>query len=213
MKRVIVSVCAVVFTLIPGVVRADAPLADAPAAAVKPVVIEEFTGYAGIPWGTRWEEVKKRLPKAVDIPDGKNLGATPLGLPFVHRLELEQQQFPGLKEPVTVELRFWKKKLWGVIVYFGNNKDEDVTALLLKRLGPQDGTDATYPSWKTDKTQTSADMRVRWFGATDTPLSLQAQAWFALLLTGQFTGASQAEMDEVENRTPAPAPPAAPAAK
>ncbi len=120
MKRIIALVCAAACTLLPAVVRADAPLADAPlaeapAAAAKPVVIEQFTGYAGIPWGTRWEEVKKRLPKAVDLPDGKNLGATPVGLPFIHRLELEQQQVPGLAEPVTVELRFWKKKLWGFV--------------------------------------------------------------------------------------------------
>lgn len=197
--------CAIALTLASGAVLAEAP---APTAA-KPVEIQQFTGYADIPWGTRWEVVKKRFPDATELAEGKSLGANPIGGPLIHRLELTKQAFPGLNKPVTVELRFWKKKLWGFVVYFGDNTDDEVSALLYGRLGPQDSTEKTYPIWKKDLTQTSADFRVRWFSVTDTPLSLQAQEWFQQLLTGQWKGVSQAELDEVEDRTPAPSTPAA----
>jgi hypothetical protein len=122
---------------------------------------------------------------------------------------IEQQKVDGLDKPTTVELRFWKKKLWGFIVYFGDNKDEAVIAMLNGRLGPPDGTDPKYPVWKRAKTQTTAEMLQRWYGVNDLPLSTQAQAWFAQLLTGGWSGPTQADLDEIEDRTPAPATPAA----
>jgi hypothetical protein len=200
--------------LLPGALHAESAPAPTPAAApaaaaAKPVVVKELSGFGKAPFAMRWEKVRALYPQAKEIPDGKDLGATPLGLPFVHRLVLEEQPVEGLAKPTTVELRFWKKKLWGFIVYFGANTDADVIAMLNQRLGPQDGTEAAYPLWKRANTQTTADLKQRWYGVNDLPLSAPAQAWFSLLLTGQWGGATQAELDEIENRTPAPATPAA----
>ena len=63
--------------------------------------------------------------------------------------------------------------------------------------------------WKRAKTQTTAEMLQRWYGVNDLPLSTQAQGWFSLLLTGGWSGPTQAELDEIEDRTPAAATPAA----
>lgn len=181
-----------------------------PSPAASPqAAVREFTGYGKATFGMRWEEVKKLYPQAEEVPDGKDLGAANIGGPFVHRLLLKNQPFEGLPKPVMIELRFWKKKLWGVIVYFQDNDPQVVLAMLTKRLGPSQSTDPTNPLWMFDKTQTGAAMTQKWMGINDTPLSKQAQAWFALVMTGQWTGATQAELDEVENRTPGSTTPAA----
>jgi len=171
---------------------------------------EEFTGFGKATFGMRWEAVKKVFPQAEEVPDGKDLGAANIGGPFVHRLLLKDQKIEGLPKPVTVELRFWKKRLWGVVVYFNENDPQAVLASLTKRLGPSQTTDADNPIWIFDKTQTTAAMKQKWYGTNDSALSKKAQAWFALVMTGQWTGATQAELDEVEDRTPGAAtPPAA----
>jgi hypothetical protein len=181
-----------------------------PAAATTPKAPgEEFTGFGKATFGMRWEAVKKLFPDAEEIPDGKDLGAASVGGPFVHRLLLKDQKVEGLAKPAKVELRFWKKKLWGVVVYFNDNEPQAVLAYLTKRLGPSQNTDPDNPIWFFDKTQTTASVSQKWYGTNDTALSKKAQAWFALLMTGQWTGATQADLDEVEDRTPGSATPAA----
>jgi hypothetical protein len=189
-----------------------APAAAATAAPTAPG--GEFTGYGKAPFGMRWEAAKKLFPKAEELPDGKDMGAANIGGPFIHRLYLTDQKVEGLPKPVNVELRFWKKKLWGVIIYFKDDDPKLVLAMLTKRLGASQSTDPDNPLWVFDKTQTSASMKQSWYGINDSGLSKQAQAWFALVMTGQWRAASPAELDEVEDRTPAPATavPATPAA-
>ena len=141
------------------------------------------------------------------LPDGKNLGAPSVGGPFVHRLYLTEQTVEGLPKPVNVELRFWKKNLWVVQVYWGENTEQDVIAMLTKRLGPN--RDENNPLWITDTVQTTAVLKQHTYGSADLALSADAQAWFKKLMHGEWKQPSQAELDQMEQRTPA-ATPAAP---
>ena len=201
----IVAVLIACGCLLPAVGHAQPLPSDAAAPAAKAPPGAEFTGYGKATFGMRWQAVKTLFPGAEELPDGKDTGAASIGGPFIHRLYLTNQRTDGLPKPVDVELRFWKKRLWGVLVYFKDNDPKLVLAMLTKRLGPAQSTDPDNPSWIFDKTQSSAAMKQSWYGTNDSALSKQAQAWFALVMTGQWHGASPADIDEVEDRTPAPA--------
>ena len=179
-----------------------APLA---ARAAAPPPVDTLKGFGPAPFGTRWEKAQTLFPQAAVMPEKQNLGAPNVGGPFVHRLLLTQQQVEGLPRPVDVELRFWKKRLWVVQVYWRDNPDQDVVAMLTRRLGPSLGNDPAAPLWATDTTQTTVTLKQRTYGTSDLALSADAQAWFKKLMKGQWSQPSQAELDEMEGRTPAPA--------
>lgn len=179
------------------------PLA-AGAAAPKPV--DTLKGYGPAPFGTRWERARTLFPGAAVLPEGKSVGAPTVGGPFVHRLYLTNQHVEGLAKPVNVELRFWKKKLWVVQVYWGDNAPADVVAMLTKRLGPSLGNDPNAPIWADDFTQTTVTMPMHTYGTADLALSAEAQVWLKKVIRGEWTAASPAELDEMEERTPAPTP-------
>jgi hypothetical protein len=120
-------------------------------------------------FGTRWDKAQQLFPKAEVLPDGKNLGAPSVGGPFVHRLYLTEQTVEGLPKPVNVELRFWKKNLWVVQVYWGENSEQDVIAMLTKQLGPN--RDEKNPLWVTDTVQTTAVLKQHTYGSADLALS------------------------------------------
>jgi len=140
---------------------------------------QEFTGYGDVTFGASETAAKKRYPAARAVGQLDNLGAPFLGGAHIDRLILDKQSVAGLPKPTTVELRFWKDQLWGVIVYFGDNTDQQVTDLLTKRLGPSQSKDPTRLTWVGTKTQTSATIKQRWYGVTDLALSKEAQAWLA----------------------------------
>lgn len=169
--------------------------------------LDTLKGYGPAPFGTRWDKAQQLFPKAEVLPDGKNVGAPSVGGPFVHRLYLTEQTVEGLPKPVNVELRFWKKNLWVVQVYWGENTEQDVIAMLTKRLGPN--RDPNNPLWITDTVQTTAVLKQHTYGSADLALSADAQAWFKKLMHGEWKQPSQAELDQMEQRTPA-ATPAAP---
>jgi hypothetical protein len=102
------------------------------AAAAAPPPVDTLKGYGPAPFGTRWDKAQKIFPKAEIVPEGKNLGAPNVGGPFVHRLYLTDQHVEGLPKPVNVELSFWKKNLWVVLVYWRENTEQDVLAALTR---------------------------------------------------------------------------------
>jgi hypothetical protein len=166
-----------------------------------------FAGYGPAPFGTRWEKALTLFPTAEQMSQSKNLGSSNVGGVFVHRLLLDKQSIAGVAKPVQVELRFWKKKLWAVNVYFGENSTPEVLAMLTRALGPSEGTDPNSPFWFKGDVQTTVSPKQGWFGSTDLTLSADAQAWFKKLRKGQWKQASQAELDEMEDRTPVPGTP------
>lgn len=183
-----------------------AAVALAPVAAVAATPpVDTLKGFGPAPFGTRWEKAQALFPTAEVMSDKQNLGAPSVGGPFVHRLLLKAQSVEGLPKPVDVELRFWKKRLWVVQVYWGANPDQDVLAMLAKRLGPSQSSDPAAPLWITDATQTTVTLKQHTYGTADLALSAGAQSWFKKLMKGEWSQPSQAELDEMEGRTPAPA--------
>ena len=185
---------------------ASAPAAETPAAAVaKPTATgpkkgekaDEITGFDKSAFGSSLADAKKSYPKAEEIPEGKDLGAPTVGGPYIRRLLLTDQKVEGLPKPTMVELRFWKNKLWGVVVYLGDNDEPQVIEILTKRLGPSDSTDTDYPLWVRSKTQTTMERKQRWYGVNDLALSTEAQAWFAKLLHGEWKNATPEELAEL----------------
>jgi hypothetical protein len=179
-------------------------LAPRAAGAAPPPPMDTLKGYGPAPFGTRWEKAQHLFPKAEVLPDGKNLGAPSVGGPFVHRLLLTDQHVEGLPKPVDVELRFWKKNLWVVQVYWRENSDQDVLAALTKRLGPNQGASPENLLWMTDTVQVTGSTKHHTYGSADLRLSADAQQWFKKLMRGEWKKPSQAELDEMEQRTPAP---------
>ena len=168
--------------------------------------MDTLKGYGPMPFGTRWDKAQQMLPKAEVLPDGRNMGAPSVGGPFVHRLYLTDQHVQGLPKPVNVELRFWKKNLWVVQVYWGDNSEQDVVAALTKKLGPDQSTDPGNLLWITDTVQVTGSTKQHTYGSADLALSADAQAWFKKLMKGEWKQPSQAELDQMEGRTPAPTP-------
>lgn len=185
---------------------ADQAGAPTPPAKPNPANVKEFTGFEKAPFGISYDEFRKLYPKSEVIPEGKDLGSPTVGGPYIRRLVLNDAKVEGLAKPTMVELRFWKNKLWAVIVYYGDNDDQQIHAMLAKRLGPNDSGDADNPLWERAMTQTTAQKKQRWYGVTLTSLSNEARAWFALMITGQWKGASNAELVELGLATPAPTP-------
>jgi hypothetical protein len=169
--------------------------------------VDTLKGYGPAPFGTRWEKARTLFPGAEVLPDKKNVGAPSVGGPFVHRLYLTDQRVEGLPKPVNVELRFWKKRLWVVQVYWGDNSEQEVLAMLGKRLGPAQGNSGGgAPLWTTDTAQTTVTPSQRTYGTADLQLSAAAQRWFKQVMKGEWNRPSQAELDEMEERAPAPTP-------
>jgi hypothetical protein len=146
---------------------------------VGPAAAAEFTGYGKAKFGATTAQVQKLYPAARAVTAADALNAPFLGGPYITRLVLEKQKVAGLPKPITVELRFWKDHLWGVVGYFGDNTDQQVLDMLTKQLGAPQATNAKQPSWFGDKTQTTASITLRWYGVTDDALSKEAQAWLA----------------------------------
>ncbi len=139
----------------------------------------EFTGYGKAKFGATTAAVQKLYPAARAATAADVLNAPFIGGPYITRLVLEKQKVAGLPKAITVELRFWKDHLWGVVGYFGDNTEQQVLDMLTKQLGTPQGTNAKQPSWFGDKTQTTASLTLRWYGVTDDALSKEAQAWLA----------------------------------
>jgi hypothetical protein len=204
MKRIASILLALGLAVAPcAAAAADTPT---PAPPKKGEKADEFTGYGAVPFHTTYDAFKTRYPSAEVVSEGQNLGAPSIGGPYIRRLLLKGQKVEGLEKPTMVELRFWKNKLWGVIVYYGENDPEKIHAMLTKRLGPSDSTDPTNPLWERSKTQTTAQTKQRWFGINDTVLSKEAQEWFKLALTGKWRGATAEELVELGLATPVATP-------
>jgi hypothetical protein len=140
------------------------------------------TGFEKATFGMPLEEVKKLYPDMRELSFSENLGAVPVGGPYIARYVLRQQKVEGLTKPADVELRFWKGKLWLYIVYLGENTPESAVEALTKRYGPITGKDPRYPIWNTPKTTILVELSDKRYTVNDEPLSLQAREWFIELL-------------------------------
>ena len=160
----------------------------------------EPAGFEAAKFGMSLAEVWKMYPKAELVNPKVGLGASTLGGPYIDRLVLREQPVRGFDKPTTVELRFWKDKLWGVIIYFGDNDDARCKAYLAEIFGPGSATNPDNPVWDGERVTTIGVYKQRWYGSSDNSLSAQATAWFRDKLSGQWKGESPEEVAAREKR-------------
>ncbi len=176
---------------------------------------DEPTGFSSAKFGMALDEVKQQYPKMEELAPTQNLGAGPIGGPYISRYVLRQQQIKGLDKPVDVELRFWKGRFWLYAAYFGENEDAKVKEFLRTRHGAPTLDDPRFPQWVGEKSSISVVMTRRWFGANDNKISEEARAWFKEMLTGGMqggVGAANAGGEVTPAATSAPSPAATTAA-
>jgi hypothetical protein len=178
-------------------------------------------GFGSAKFGMSLKDVWRMYPNARLLGEQETLGAAVLDGPYIERLALRNQPVPGFPRPTTVELRFWKGKLWGVVVFFGDNDPQVCQAYLAKLYGPTTSQDTSMPLWRGDKATTTGTYKQGWYGYTDNALSQEVSAWLAEALKGSWKGATAEEKVERQRRmaevTPkaeqAAAAPATPAAR
>jgi hypothetical protein len=139
-------------------------------------------------------------PKAELLGEQESLGAAVLDGPYIERLGLRNQEVPGFAKPTTVELRFWKGKLWGVIVYFGANDGAQAQAYVAKVFGPTTSRDPDMPIWHGEKVTTTGNYKQSWYGYTDDAMSQEAGDWVRAVLKQTWTGETPEEKAERERR-------------
>jgi hypothetical protein len=147
-------------------------LAALPASAIT----NEPTAFGAAKLGAGTAEVKKAYPKME--PTKEFLGAQAFESEHLTRYVLKRIRVPETGQQGMVELRFWKDRLWAVIVYYGETNDQKVVETFTKRLGPPNGTNPQKPSWQGDKSLTFVETDQNWYSFTENDLSKDAQAWF-----------------------------------
>jgi hypothetical protein len=189
---------------------ADQPAPPAPAANATPLY--EPTGFGTAKFGMSLAQVWKMYPQARLLRENETLGAAAVGGPYIDRLVLRNQPVPGFAKPTTVELRFWKDQLWGVIVFFGDNDPEQCKAYLAKTFGPTTSRDPDNPVWLGGKVSSTGTYKEHWYGYTDIAMSQEAGAWVKSVMNGTWKGETAEEKAAREKRMAALTPSAAHAA-
>jgi len=187
-------------------------LAVVAAAAEKAAEKKEPTGFGEAKFGMTADEVRGKFPKLEELT--KNLGAVPVGGPYITRYVLWKQPLPGLSKPGDVEMRFWKGKLWVIIVYCGENGKDAMLAALTKAYGPATNTDVRYPSWIGEKSSLVSEPNETRYTMNDNAMSKEAQVWFAEVLRQGLAGkvmSGASPQGTPSGATPAAAPAASPA--
>lgn len=136
------------------------------------------TGLGKAEMGMSPEQAEKIFKDKLKPMGQENLGATPVFSPDIQRQLLIDQKVPEMKDPTKVELRYWKNKLWVIIVYYGQNTNEAVNEGLVKQFG-KPSISSTDLVWQFPKLTVNTSNRDRWYAIADTALSREAQAAFA----------------------------------
>lgn len=137
----------------------------------------EPTGFGKAKFGASPQEVEKLYKGKIKGLGQESLGATPVFSPFVVRQSLSEQKVLGLEQPVTVELRYWKDRLWVVIVYYGQNGTEAVNEALRKEYGKPDQSSGDQ-IWQGKKVLVNTANRERWYAISDNAIAHEAQLAF-----------------------------------
>ena len=151
-------------------------------------ITNEPTGLGAVKFGMTVEEAKKQQPKMEELGATENLGAAPIGGPYITRYVVRKQQIKGLEKPVDVELRFWKGRFWLYTVYFGENDTGKVMELLRKEYGPPTTEHEKFPRWAGEKSAVTTSLDQRWYTVNDEKLSAEAREWFKEVLTQRVRG-------------------------
>jgi hypothetical protein len=173
-------------------------LLAAPAAALE----NQPSGLGKAQFGMSPKQIEKIYKGKVRTLDRENLGATPIYTADVVRQVIADEKVAGLDQPTNVELRYWKNKLWVIIVYFGQNGAEAVNEALLKQFG-KPTVSSTDLVWQFPKVLVNTSNREHWYALAELEMSKEVQAAF----TEDLRKAAEQRQTQ---QAPAAAPPAAP---
>jgi hypothetical protein len=176
-------------------------LCCAPAAAIKGP-----SGYGKARFGSTVAQVKKLYPGLEELPPEKTLGAPVINGPDIARYVLHNQTYPGVKNPVDVEIRFWKGKLWLYIAYFPVDEGNAVQSKLTADLGAPENPTSEYPSWKLDTVSVLLEKKLGRVTVNENALSKEAQAWFLAELKKGMAGRRPPANAPAQVATPGPTP-------
>lgn len=177
--------------------------ATLPAATPGTAAAQGVTAFGQATFGMSWAEVRGRYPRAQELAAGQERAAPSIGGPYVRRLLLAAQPVEGFKGTADVELRFWKNRLWTVVVYLGPEPDPPMMTVLRAHFGSPANSDADNPQWTRGSTQITAAVKQHWYAINDVALSAEAQAWFVKAMRGEWKGPTREELDALADPTPA----------
>jgi hypothetical protein len=142
-------------------------------------------------------EVKKLYPDMRELSSSENLGAVPVGGPYIARYVLQQHKIEGLEKPVDVELRFWKERFWLFIVYLGENDPQAAVEGLTAQYGPVSNTDGRFPLWNLPKATIVVELKEKRYTINDEEISEDARAWFIELVRARRGSVPPVKVDDV----------------
>ena len=151
------------------------------------------TGFGKAKFGMTLEQVRPLYPTLAPAP--QMTGAAYFRSPQLARYLVTKVRVPGLQEPCTLELRFWKNQLWSAIIHYGTNKFSDVEAILRKEYGPLTSKTGA-PTWTFDTATVVTSPGQLWYSFDDNGIGKDVQG--ALV--------EAVHQQQQKQKAPAPAP-------
>ena len=150
-----------------------------------PPPIDSVNGIGAAQLGENREAVKKALPAMQNLAPGQKLASAVFSSPHLERFIVRDHKVEGHTKPVDVELRFWRDKLWALIVYFSKEDTSAVLASLKARYGAFTNGAEDRPVWEGKLVTLQAYGPQAWYGLTLNSISEDARTWFFKALTGK----------------------------
>lgn len=127
-------------------------------------------GYGKARFGMSVADTKAVYPELAPIPHSPGY----LSHPDLQRQVLWKVRLKGLPEPVDIELRFWKDRLWMFLFYTGKNSAPKVTQYLQREYGPP-ATGGLDPAWVWPGRTLVNQSGHGWFALSDKEIGKEAQ--------------------------------------
>jgi hypothetical protein len=132
------------------------------------------TGYGKAHFAMSVATVRAAYPELQEAP--KVAGY--LSHPDLQRYVLWHTRITGLDQPVDIEIRFWKDRLWTVLFYCGGNSTADVQRYLTEQYGTA-AASGSDPAWTWPDRTLVLQPKHGWFSIADKTISKEAQTVLA----------------------------------
>jgi len=123
--------------------------------------------------------------------------------PNLTRYWMTRVKVPGLTQDCSVEFRFWKDRLWSIVIFYGTNKTPDVLKYLEHTYGPPT-VRSSEPTWTLGSASIVTSPGQMWYSFDDTEIGKDVQR--------EFMEAVQHQHDRKAAAAAAPGPAATPTA-
>jgi hypothetical protein len=132
-------------------------------------------GFGTAKFGMTLEQVRQLYPTLAKAPVVTS--AAYFRLPSLTRYWITKVDVPGLRSQCDVEFRFWKNRLWSVVVYYGANAFADVAEKLRREYGPP-STKSRDPSWAFGSASITTSPGQMWYSLDDNEIGKDVQRGF-----------------------------------